>query len=30
MELSLILKRRIDEGVYAPGAWLPAERILAE
>lgn len=30
MELYLILKKRIDEGVYAPGAWLPAERALAE
>ncbi len=29
-QLFLVLKERIECGVYAPGAWLPAERALAE
>ncbi|MDR3707054.1 MAG: GntR family transcriptional regulator [Capsulimonadaceae bacterium] len=30
MELCLVLTQRIEEGIYSPGAWLPAERALAE
>ncbi len=29
-QLFLILQERIERGFYAPGAWLPAERALAE
>ncbi len=29
-QLFLILKERIERGLYAPGAWLPAERALAD